>query len=680
MTETVYTVALAGNPNVGKCTLFNALTGLNQHTGNWAGKTVDVARGRFSHRGAEYRLIDLPGMCSMKSDSAEEKLARDFIAFEPTDAAVVVADATSLERGIRLTLEVMEATPRVLLCVNLMDEAAKKGIRVNIPKLHEKLGIPVVPMSANRKKGIREFKDALRAVIALPDPSADAPLPETLLYDTETENALMYLQPYLAKAPGLNTRFAAICLLEGSDSAAETMAEKALVEKGRYDEHIRNALAALETSTCGFERRVARQNIEKSASICRDCVRAPRSYTDGDRRVDRILSSKVFGLPILLLLFGFLFWLTAAGANYPSQLLMQLFTYLEGELSALLTSLGAPEALRALLAEGAFRTTGWVVAVMLPPMAIFFPLFTLLEDVGFLPRLAFNVDRCFRRSQSCGKQALTMCMGIGCNACGVTGCRIIESRRERACAIVTNAFMPCNGRFPILIALLSMFLASSGLVSALWMLGFLLLAAAMTLLCTFLLSRTLWKNEPPSAFLLELPPYRVPQIGRVLVRSLLDRTLLVLRRAVCVALPAGVLIWLLANAGDGEALRALTGFFDPIGRFFGLDGVILTAFLLALPANELVMPLLLLIYADLSSLTDLSSLEAFRTLLIANGWTAMTALSVCLLVLFHSPCATTLLTIRRETGSTAQTLLAVAVPSAVGLCFCLLLRAVGLLF
>ena len=680
MTETVYTVALAGNPNVGKSTLFNALTGLNQHTGNWAGKTVDVARGRFSHRGAEYRLIDLPGMCSMKSDSAEEKLARDFIAFEPIDAAVVVADATSLERGIRLTLEVMEATPRVLLCVNLMDEAAKKGIRVNIPKLHEKLGIPVVPMSANRKKGIREFKDALRAVIALPDPSADAPLPETLLYDTETENALMYLQPYLAKAPGLNTRFAAICLLEGSDSAAETMAEKALVEKGRYDEHIRNALAALETSTCGFERRVARQNIEKSASICRDCVRAPRSYTDGDRRVDRILSSKVFGLPILLLLFGFLFWLTAAGANYPSQLLMQLFTYLEGELSALLTSLGAPEALRALLAEGAFRTTGWVVAVMLPPMAIFFPLFTLLEDVGFLPRLAFNVDRCFRRSQSCGKQALTMCMGIGCNACGVTGCRIIESRRERACAIVTNAFMPCNGRFPILIALLSMFLASSGLVSALWMLGFLLLAAAMTLLCTFLLSRTLWKNEPPSAFLLELPPYRVPQIGRVLVRSLLDRTLLVLRRAVCVALPAGVLIWLLANVGDGEALRALTGFFDPIGRFFGLDGVILTAFLLALPANELVMPLLLLIYADLSSLTDLSSLEAFRTLLIANGWTAMTALSVCLLVLFHSPCATTLLTIRRETGSTAQTLLAVAVPSAVGLCFCLLLRAVGLLF
>lgn len=679
MTGAVYTVALAGNPNVGKSTLFNALTGLNQHTGNWAGKTVEVARGRFTHRGAEYCIVDLPGMCSMKSDGAEEKLARDFIAFERIDAAVVVADATSLERGVRLTLEVMEATPRVLLCVNLMDEAAKKGIHVNIAKLREQLGIPVIPMSANRKRGIPQFKEALRETVALPDPPADEPLPDVLRYDGETENTLMFLAPYLPRTPELNTRFAAICLLEGSDSAAETMAEKGLLERGRCDEHVQNALAALETSTCGFARRIARQNIEKSERVCKSCVRAPRGYADGDRRVDRILSSKVFGLPILLLLFGLLFWITVEGANYPSQLLMRLFTFLEGELSSLLNTLGAPEPLRALLAEGAFRTTGWVVAVMLPPMAIFFPLFTLLEDVGFLPRLAFNVDRCFRRSQSCGKQALTMCMGIGCNACGVTGCRIIESRRERTCAIVTNAFIPCNGRFPILIALLSMFLASSGLVSALWLLGLLLLAAAMTLLCTFLLSKTLWRNEPPSAFLLELPPYRVPQIGRVLVRSLLDRTLLVLRRAVCVALPAGVLIWLLANAGGGAALTALTGFFDPIGRFFGLDGVILVAFLLALPANELIMPLMLMCYANLSSLTDLSSLDAFRALLTANGWTALTAAAVCLLVLFHSPCATTLLTIRRETGSTAQTLLSVALPAAVGLCFCLLLRAVGLL-
>ena len=383
MTGAVYTVALAGNPNVGKSTLFNALTGLNQHTGNWAGKTVEVARGRFTHRGAEYCIVDLPGMCSMKSDGAEEKLARDFIAFERIDAAVVVADATSLERGVRLTLEVMEATPRVLLCVNLMDEAAKKGIHVNIAKLREQLGIPVIPMSANRKRGIPQFKEALRETVALPDPPADEPLPDVLRYDGETENTLMFLAPYLPRTPELNARFAAICLLEGSDSAAETMAEKGLLERGRCDEHVQNALAALETSTCGFARRIARQNIEKSERVCKSCVRAPRGYADGDRRVDRILSSKVFGLPILLLLFGLLFWITVEGANYPSQLLMRLFTFLEGELSSLLNALGAPEPLRALLAEGAFRTTGWVVAVMLPPMAIFFPLFTLLEDVGY---------------------------------------------------------------------------------------------------------------------------------------------------------------------------------------------------------------------------------------------------------------------------------------------------------
>lgn len=304
MTGAVYTVALAGNPNVGKSTLFNALTGLNQHTGNWAGKTVEVARGRFTHRGAEYCIVDLPGMCSMKSDGAEEKLARDFIAFERIDAAVVVADATSLERGVRLTLEVMEATPRVLLCVNLMDEAAKKGIHVNIAKLREQLGIPVIPMSANRKRGIPQFKEALRETVALPDPPADEPLPDVLRYDGETENTLMFLAPYLPRTPELNARFAAICLLEGSDSAAETMAEKGLLERGRCDEHVQNALAALETSTCGFARRIARQNIEKSERVCKSCVRAPRGYADGDRRVDRILSSKVFGLPILLLLFG----------------------------------------------------------------------------------------------------------------------------------------------------------------------------------------------------------------------------------------------------------------------------------------------------------------------------------------------------------------------------------------
>lgn len=384
------------------------------------------------------------------------------------------------------------------------------------------------------------------------------------------------------------------------------------------------------------------------------------------------------GVPVMLLLLGAVLWLTIWGANRPSELLSRWLMAAQEPLRALLG--GAPWWLRESLVDGVYRTAAWVVAVMLPPMAIFFPLFTLLEDAGYLPRVAFLMDRCFRAAGGSGRQSLTMCMGLGCNACGVTGCRIIDSPRERLVAILTNAFIPCNGRFPTLIVLISLFFpggaagAGRSLSAAAMLLGCLLFAAAMTLLASRLLTATVLRGQL-SAFTLELPPYRMPQVGQVLVRSLLDRTLFVLGRAVTVAAPAGLVIWVLGRvpAGSGTLLTALAGALDGPGRLMGLDGMVLLAFLLGFPANEIVLPVLLMGYLRLGSLTS-AGLTELGPVLAAHGWTAETALCMLVLCLLHFPCGTTCLTILRETGSARWTALAAALPTAMGMALCMLIH------
>lgn len=408
-----------------------------------------------------------------------------------------------------------------------------------------------------------------------------------------------------------------------------------------------------------------------------------------DRKLDRILTGKWTGIPAMLLLLCGVFWLTISGANYPSQLLSGLFGWVEGQLLRLFELLRAPGWLTGALVEGVWRVLAWVVAVMLPPMAIFFPLFTLLEDFGYLPRVAFNLDHCFRRADACGKQALTMAMGFGCNAAGVVGCRIIDSPRERLIAILTNNFVPCNGRFPTLIAIITMFFtagasgpaASAGQAALLT--GVILLGILMTFWVSRLLSRTVLKGVP-SSFTLELPPYRRPQIGRVLVRSVLDRTLFVLGRAAAVAAPAGLIIWVMANVTvEGATLLSLcAGFLDPFARLLGMDGVILLAFILGFPANEIVMPIVIMAYLSSGSLAEFESLSQLKELLTSHGWTWLTALCTMLFSLLHWPCSTTCMTIRKETGSAGWTAAAFLLPTAVGMAVCFvtatLARALGL--
>ena len=675
-------IALTGNPNVGKSTVFNSLTGLNQHTGNWPGKTVTNAQGKYRHKDTNFIMVDIPGTYSLMANSAEEEVARDFVCFGKPDAAVVVTDATCLERNLNLVLQTLEITDKVVICVNLIDEAKRKKISINCDKLSRLLGAPVVPTDARNRKGLKELMDAVYSVSS----KHTSTKPMTITYDDAIEQAINIIQPRISElADGkINSRWAALKLLDGDPALLSSLdkylgfdlmddteltdllntAKKLLADNGIQPDQIRDKIVS--RLVCIAE------------AISSDTVTFHNNqYNRTDRKIDSIVTSRVLGIPIMLCLLAVIFWMTMAGANVPSAIIADFLFGIEAKLTELFISAGSPEWLHGVLVLGMYRTLAWVISVMLPPMAIFFPLFTLLEDLGYLPRIAFNLDNFFKKACAHGKQALTMCMGFGCNAAGVIGCRIIESPRERLIAILTNVFVPCNGRFPTLIAIGTVFIggtaggAFQSLTSTLALTGIVTLGIFMTLLVSRILSKTILKGLP-SSFTLELPPYRKPQIGRIIVRSILDRTLFVLGRAVAIAAPAGLVIWLMANISVGEVslLTYCANFLDPFAKLLGLDGYILMAFILGLPANEIVIPIIIMSYMASGSILELDELEDLRQLLVSHGWTWLTGVCVMLFSLMHFPCGTTLWTIRKETQSMKWTLASIVIPTAAGIIVC----------
>ena len=681
-----FSVALSGNPNVGKSTLFNSLTGSSQHTGNWAGVTVSCFKGSCSSKKYNYVFADLPGTYSLMAHSAEEALARDGICFGNCDAAVVICDSTCLERNLNLVLQILETGIPAMVCVNFMDEAAKKNIRIDLPALSRELSAPVAGTTARKKRSLEHFLDRLDETVDHPDTE-----PFHISYDAAVEQAISMLLPFTEPLSSrLSSRWLALRLLENDPGllrSLNTFLGRDLSEDDALCQAVRQARSHLDQAGIfedDLKDRIVSGIVNTAESIASRTVSLPeKPYGKRDAFWDRILTGRLAGYPAMIGLLALIFWLTITGANYPSALLSSLFFSFQEKLTAAFMAVNAPQWLHGILVLGVYRVLAWVISVMLPPMAIFFPLFTLLEDFGYLPRIAYNLDRPFQCCKACGKQALTMAMGFGCNAAGVTGCRIIDSPRERLIAILTNSFVPCNGRLPALVTLITLFFtgaSSAGPISslrpALILTFFILTGVAATFFVSRLLSATVLKGMP-SSFTLELPPYRRPQIGRVIWRSILDRTLFILGRAAAVAAPAGLVIWILANVsiGDISLLARFSGYLDPIGRLMGMDGVILMAFILGLPANEIVIPIIIMAYTSQGTLIEPGNLSDLHTLLISQGWTWVTALCTMVFFLFHWPCSTTLMTIKKETGSLKWTCLAVLLPTACGVILCMAITA-----
>jgi len=659
------TVALGGNPNIGKSTLFNLLTGRNQHVGNWPGKTVEKVEGRLRYNGKIIKVVDLPGTYSLNAGSLEEVIARDFLVQGKPDVVLAMADATNLERNLYLVLQLMELTPRLVLAVNMMDVARREGLRINLNKLSAALGIPVVSISAATGQGIDGL---LKTVIAVGEGTI-TPAPR-VDYGKEIESCLQKISAALAGAAARwPRRWTALKLLENNPAvAAELKAAghvEALQQAAACREFIgpcvqRKVIAAL----YGFAHRVAAEAVTGRSN-------GRRSLTE---RLDGIVLHRLAAFPIILVMLGTIFAITLFGAAPLSARLAAIFAWLADQTREILVCLHAPWWLTGAVVDGLIVGMGAVISVMLPTMTIFFVIFALLEDAGFVPRLAFIMDRPLKAVGSQGKHCVSCLLAFGCSIPAVSSTRIMTGS-HRLLAMLTSPLLPCNGRLGVMLAVTGAFF---GMRAPLAMVGLLAIAAAAVMAGTFLLHAIFFRADNPG-FVLELPPYRLPRLRPVIFRTLREKVWHVLTRAALLAAPMTVVIWVLSNfpAGPAPSITArLADLLKPAGLFFGLDGKTLVAALYALPAKEVVLGALAITNGLTSSLEGSAALESH----LLAGWSGLQAFTFLVFFMLYLPCAYTAVVIYKESKSLKWTAVGLLLPLVMALAITWAVYHVGLLF
>jgi len=649
------TVGIAGNPNSGKSSIFNALTGSRQHVGNWPGKTIERAEGVFYEDNWEIHLVDLPGTYSLAAQSPEEIIARDYIISEEPDVVVNVVDATSLERNLNLTVQLLELTDRVVVALNLMDEVRRQGCEIDVEALDMALGVPVVSTVATEGEGLPRLKAALIEVAE----GHRKTLPASVDYGLTVEGYVKSLETNLVKL-GINgrSRWIALRLLEddpeiikgfkSGELSAFTLSEDApLAYPESLKALVRRADRLREATHPDARVEIVRRRFEFAHNLVQQTSRRKRPPEQSlTQRVDRIITHRVWSWPIMLAILIVVLWVTIKGANVPSEMLGTTFIWLADRSRDFLGNLNAPWWVIGSLVDGLIVGTGTVIAVMLPPMIIFFTAFSLLEDIGFIPRVAFNMDRLMRAVGSQGKHTMVAMMSFGCNVTGVFSCRIIENAKDRIVAIITSPLILCNGRFGAGLALVILFFGDRALPV---MLVYLAISVGAMLFATWILNRLFFRREP-GGFVMELPPYRKPKWGQVIRRSLVHQVGHTMGRAVMIAAPAMLIIWALGNLPpyapfEQTAVGHMVSMLDPLGRPFGLTGEMLTSLIFTLPAKEIVVSSLAMTYGLQTTLADSQTILSHLTW----TWTPLVAFSFITFYMLYLPCLVTVWATWKET-------------------------------